>query len=134
MKIQAVRIMIGYSASLPSFTFLMSCTNPSPKAKPNTVPITSCTTMVCTMVRAETPPAVLALTTMPMSVVVSTYAIGSFAPDSSSSNGFRLCFSPIPLVRRTEKTLAESVLLMVAAISNASQIDIVVMALIQPKR
>ena len=70
---------------------------------------------------------------MPIRVMVSTYAIGSLAPDSSSSNGRRLCLKPIPLVRSTEKTLALSVLDIVAAISSASQMDTVATALIQPK-
>ena len=70
---------------------------------------------------------------MPMSVVVSTYAIGSFEPDSNSNSGRRLCFSPMPFVRNTEKTLALSVLDIVAAISNAILIDTVVTAWSQPK-
>ena len=65
------------------------------------------------------------LTTTPIRVDVSTYAIGSLAPDSNSSSGRRLCFRPTPFVRSTENTLALSVLDMVAAVSKATQIDIV---------
>ena len=87
--------------------------------------------MSCTTVRAVTSPWV-AVTT-PISVVVSTYAMGSLAPDSSSNNGRRLCFSPIPLVRRIEKTDAESVDDMVDAISMATGKVTLAIALNQPK-
>ena len=54
-----------------------------------------------------------------MNVVVSTYAIGSLLPLSSSSVGRRLFFSIKPLERRIEKTEAESVEDIVAASSMA---------------
>src|SRR5690606_34649989 len=46
---------------------------------------------------------------MPMSVMVSTYAMGSLLPLSSSNNGRRLFFKFNPLDRRMENTDAESV-------------------------
>ena len=92
-----------------------------------TVPMTSWMTIVWMIGRASTgstrPMMVCSLSTTPISVVVSTYAIGSFAPDSSSNNGRRSCFNPIPWVRRMENTLALSVLDIVAAMSNANQIE-----------
>ena len=60
-----------------------------------------------------------AAVTIPIMVVVRTYAIGSLAPDSSSKRGRRLCLSPMLLVRRMEKTDAESVEDMVDAINRA---------------
>ena len=129
---------MGYSASLPNFTRRISSTSPSPNARPSTVPMTSWMTMVWMIGSVSTgftkPTNVSVLSTTLISVVVNTYAIGSFAPDSNSSSGRKLCFNPIPFVRSTENTLALSVLDIVAAISNASQIETDATALSQPKR
>ena len=79
----------------------------------------SCITISCITVRAVT--WLEAAVTMPIMVVVSTYAIGSLAPDSNSNNGRKLCLSPIPLVRRIENTDAESVEDIVDAMSSATE-------------
>ena len=55
-----------------------------------------------------------------MSRMVIMYAIGSFEPLSSSSSGRRFCLSPCFLLRRMEKTDAESVEDIVEASSSAS--------------
>ena len=57
---------------------------------------------------------------MPISRIVSIYAIGSFEPLSNSSNGRRCCLRPCFLLRRIEKTDAESVEDIVEASSRAS--------------
>ena len=59
----------------------------------------------------------------PISTMVSTYAIGSFEPLSSSSRGRRFSFNPCFLLRRMEKTEAESVEDIVAASSSAAGND-----------
>ncbi len=55
-----------------------------------------------------------------MSRMVIIYAIGSFEPLSSSSRGRRFCLNPCFLLRRIEKTDAESVEDIVEASSSAS--------------
>ena len=112
MKTHEESTSIGYSDALSILILLISHTRPLPMRKPHKEPMTSCP---ATSSRAIPKLVSKGFSTMPISVVVRIYAMGSLLPLSSSRVGFRLCFRLSPCDRSIEKTEAESVDDIVAA-------------------